>query len=229
MTVPEPPAAGSSRAPSLRVGYVPGVTLTKWRQVWSQRFPKQPLAVVEVARPSQRQVLDAGEVDLCFVRLPILSDGLHVIRLYDEVPVVVVPKDHPVAAFDDITCADLAGETMLDPESADALDRVAWGAGLVRLPHSVARAGSRRDLVYRPITDAAPTTIAVAWGVDDPHPLIEEFIGIVRGRTVNSSRTAQARAAQGTGVPAPPAAGPTRRAGSRPAPSSRSRRTRGGR
>lgn len=33
--------------------------------------------------------------------------------------------------------------------------------------------------------------------MDNPNELIEEFIGIVRGRTANSSRTAQARAGKG--------------------------------
>lgn len=153
--------------------------------------------VVEVPVAAQRTALDTTVVDMCFVRLPVGDEGLHVIRLYDEVPVVVVPKDHPIAAFDAITLADLVDENVLDEaESADAVDLVAGGAGVLCVPHSIARSHSRRDLVYRPITDAPPTTIALAWLAANPHELIEEFVGIVRGRTANSSRTAQARAAK---------------------------------
>lgn len=195
---------GTSSTACLRVGFVPGVTLTKWRRIWSERFPRQPLVVVEVASSGQRDALDSQLVDVCFVRLPVAAEGLHIIRLYDEVPVVVVPKDHPVADFDEVIRADLAGETLLDAvESADSIDRVAWGAGVLCVPQSIARTHSRRDLVYRPITDAEPTTIALAWLADNSDPLIEEFIGIVRGRTVNSSRTVQARAAQPPVVAAP--------------------------
>lgn len=187
------------RAHGLRVGQVPGVTLTKWRRVWAERFPRTPLDVLAVAQADQRAVLDAGAVDLCFARLPLETDGLHAIPLYEERPVVVAPTDHPLAAFDDVTVADLAGETLVDADLPDAFDRVAWGAGVLRVPHSIARSHSRRDLVHRPVTDAKPTTIVLAWRVDNPNDLIEEFIGVVRGRTVNSSRTAAARAA----APAP--------------------------
>ena len=180
---------------TLRVGFVPGVTLTKWRRIWGERFPRQPLEVSEVAEAEQRRVLVEGAVDLCFIRLPIERTGLHAIPLYEEVPVVVVPKDHPLAAFDDVELAQLADLLAVDPQAHDPFDLVAYGQGVLRVPHSIARSGSRRDLVYRPIIDAEPTTVALAWRIDNATELIEEFIGVVRGRTVNSSRTAQSRAA----------------------------------
>ena len=174
---------------------MPGVTLTKWRRIWADRLRKVPLHVIEVTRIGQRAALDSGEVDLCFVRLPVDTEGLHLIRLYDEVRVVVAPRGHPLAAFDEVSLADLAGETfVVDDDEATGVDRVAWGAGILLAPLSVARSYSRRDLIHRPITDAEPTTVALAWLVDNPNDLIEEFIGIVRGRTANSSRTAAARA-----------------------------------
>lgn len=194
--------------------------MTKWRRIWSERFPRVPLDVVEVPVAQQREALDSALVDVCFVRLPIEPEGLHTIRLYDEVPVVVVPKDHVVAAFDEVSLADLAGEKLQwGDTTTDAIDQVAWGAGLLCVPQSVARSHSRRDLVYRPITDSPPTTIALAWAVQDSNELIEEFIGIVRGRTVNSSRTAQARSLT---PPADPRATPNKAA-----PKDRPRRTGG--
>jgi DNA-binding transcriptional LysR family regulator len=192
--------------PGLRVGFVPGVTLTKWRRIWADRMHRVPLDVVEVTQAGQRAALVSGEVDMCFVRLPIDTDGLHTIALYEEVPVVVAPKDHPLAAFDDVSLADLAGETfVVDDDEATGVDRVAWGAGIMLVPLSVARSHSRRDLIHRPVTDAQPTAIALAWLVDNPNELIEEFIGIVRGRTANSSRTAASRGSSGQEAKATPA------------------------
>ena len=230
MSDPDIPVPGEApRTSGLRVGFVPGVTVTKWRKIWADRLRKVPLDVIEVSQAGQRAALDAGEVDMCFVRLPVDDEGLHTIRLYDEVPVVVVQKDHPVAAFDEVSLADLAGETIVvDDEAASGADRVAWGAGVLLVPQSVARSNSRRDLVYRPVTDAEPTTIALAWLADNPHELIEEFIGIVRGRTANSSRTAATRpAVPEKKTPAPakkqaPARG-VRRIGARPGRAPRKR------
>ena len=186
-----------SQRPSLRVGNVPGVTVTKWRGIWAERFPRVRLEVLDIDQDHQREVLTSGEVDLCFVRLPIDDDGLHLIRLYDELPVAWVSKDHVVAAADEVSLADLADETVLTVVTPHTIDLVSIGEAVLHVPQSIARSQSRRDFVFRPITDAPHTTVGLAWLVDNPNELIEEFIGIVRGRTANSSRTAQARAGKG--------------------------------
>ena len=176
------------------MGFVPGVTLTKWRSTWAERLRRVPLHVVAVAQADQRRVLDAGEVDLCFVRQPIETAALHLIPLYEEAPVVWVSKEHPIAAFDAVTLADLAEETVLTEADASGINQVAIEIAVLRVPMSIARTHSRRDLTYRPVTDADPTRIGLAWLVENPHPLIDEFIGVVRGRTAQSSRTQQERA-----------------------------------
>lgn len=178
------------------MGNVPGVTLTKWRTTWADRFRGVPLDVVEVAEQDVRRELVAGTVDLCFARLPVETTDLHAIRLWDETPAAWVAKDHPIALYDSVTLADLAGETVLNVVDDDSLSRIAVGEAVLRVPQSVARSHSRRDLAHRPITDAEPTTIALIWRVDNDNPLIDEFIGIVRGRTANSSRTTQERTAR---------------------------------
>jgi DNA-binding transcriptional LysR family regulator len=199
---------GRRAVPTLRVGFVPGVTVTKWRRIWSERFPRLSLDVVEVPEAEQQQALEAGRVDLCFVRLPLAGDRLHIIPLYEEVPVVVAPRDHPVAVFHEVSLEELSEEDTLEGfEPGEAMDLVAGGAGVVFVPQSVARSLSRRDLVHRPVSDAPPTRVALAWLRENPHEMIEDFIGIVRGRTVNSSRTAR---------PAPTAPAPARRQQQRP-------------
>ena len=193
---PPPPAADERRAvPTLRVGYVPGVTLTKWRRIFTERFPRLSLEVVEVSEADQLTAVESERVEMCFVRHPADAEGpagdvLHAIPLYEEVPVVVAPKDHPVSLFDAVTLADLSEEDLLEGFPPDeAVDLVAGGAGLLIVPQSVARTYSRRDVVHRPVTDAVPTRISLAWLRENPHEMIEEFIGIVRGRTLNSSRS----------------------------------------
>lgn len=165
--------------------------MTKWRTRWAERLGAR-LEVVEVAEADARRVLDTGEVDMCFVRLPLDREGLHAIPVYEEVMVAWVSKDHPIAAFDAITRADLADETVLVEPDARAIGRVNAGAVLL-VPLSVARTASRRDLVHRPVSDAPPAQMVLAWRIGHDQPLIEEFIGIVRGRTVNSSRTSRER------------------------------------
>lgn len=83
---------------------------------------------------------------------------------------------------------------------ADAIELVAAGVGLLYVPQSLARLHHRKDLTYRPVLDAPQSQVALSWPQARTTELMEEFIGIVRGRTVNSSR------GRTTTPPAPPAA-----------------------
>jgi DNA-binding transcriptional LysR family regulator len=201
---PSPADDGPRAVPTLRVGHVPGVTVTKWRRIWADRFPRLGLDVVAVDEADQHAALLEETVDLCFVRLPLEDRALHLIPLWSEQPVVVAPKDHPVAVFDAVTLGDLADEDVVEGFAGDeALDLVAGGAGVVYLPQAVARAASRKDLVHRPVTDATPTQIGLAWLRENPHEMIEEFVGIVRGRTANSSRSTHPAPAPAAKTPKP--------------------------
>ncbi|UGT63693.1 LysR family transcriptional regulator [Nocardia asteroides] len=202
--VAEPEAA------SLRVGFAPGVTVSKWERIWAERFPEAPLTTVPLAQAEQERALRAGEVDMCFVRLPVERDGLSVISLYRELAVAVVPKEHPVAAYDEIAEADLAGWQRHDGDDIDGaagiLELVAAGVGVAVLPHSIARLHARRDLVYRTVTDLPGTEVALAWPSAATTEPVEEFVGVVRGRTARSTRSPSARA-----EPAKPARTPSAR------------------
>ena len=50
-----------------------------------------------------------------------------------------------------------------------------------------ARLYNRKDVVYRTVTDQPETQIGIAWLADRTDTAIEEFIGIVRGRTARTS------------------------------------------
>ncbi|MBB6547828.1 LysR family substrate-binding domain-containing protein [Nonomuraea rubra] len=191
-----------------RLAYVPGVTPAKWVNIWTERTPDIPITLTSAPASEVVGLLRDGGADAAFVRLPVDRDGLSVIPLYVETTVVVVPKDHAVAAADEVTTADLADDEVFQPlddtiewpalpglpafthpaTTADAIQLVASGTGLLLVPQSLARLHHRRDLTYRPVTDAPQSQIALAWPTDATTDLVEDFIGIVRGRTVNSSR-----------------------------------------
>ncbi|PXX63979.1 DNA-binding transcriptional LysR family regulator [Nocardia tenerifensis] len=183
---------------ALRVGFVPGVTVSKWTRIWAERFPETPLEVLALPMGEQETALREGAVDLCFVRLPIDRDGMSVIPLYRELPVVVVPKDHPISVFEQVSTADFADERRQDASDIDAvagaIELVAAGVGVAVVPHSIARLHARRDLVYRTVTDVDETEIALAWPTDRTTDLVEDFVGVVRGRSERSSRSPAARA-----------------------------------
>jgi DNA-binding transcriptional LysR family regulator len=193
---------------SLTLGYVPGGTPAKWARTWAQRHPEVALRLCAVAAADAAAAVRGGSIDVALLRLPTDTSGLAVIPLYEETTVAVVPTDHVISAVDAIAAADLDGEPMLRPlddvlawtgapgapvdprpeTTADAVELVAAGIGVLVVPQSLARLHHRRDLVYRPITDAPSCPVALAV-LDGPQPeLIEEFIGIVRGRQPGSSR-----------------------------------------
>ncbi|MFI6321964.1 LysR family substrate-binding domain-containing protein [Nonomuraea sp. NPDC050556] len=191
-----------------RLAYAPGVTPAKWAAVWAERVPETPLTLMTVPAADIPGLLRTGEAEAGFVRLPLDREGLNAIPLYVETTVVVVPKDHAVTAADEVTVADLAEEDVFHPlddtidwtarpgqpaferpeTTAEAIELVAAGAGLLVVPQSLARLHHRKDLTYRPVTDAPQSQVALAWPAGETSDLMEEFIGIVRGRTANSSR-----------------------------------------
>jgi len=193
--------------PALRFAYVAGVTPGKWIRRWEERMPDVPLHSFMSDDDSQLSVLRDGSADLSFVRLPVDRDGLNVIPLYEEQPVVVAPKGHEISVFEEVALEDLAEENFLDVEEmggpAMALQVVASGAGLVIMPMSVARHLSAKDTVMRRLTGAPGTQIGLAWLVGTNSPVVEEFIGIVRGRTAQSSRQPSAKQEKPKKAPKP--------------------------
>ena len=199
-----------------RIEFVPGVTPDKWLRVWARRMPDSPIEATPVEDAEALGHLRDGSASMALLRLPVDKEGLHVIPLYEEVPVVIVAKEHVVAAFDDVDVADLAAEVLVpapahvpewtDVATAEARERseamppmttkqaisvVATGSGIVVVPMSVARLHHRKDVVHRAVRGVAPSGVGLAWRADDDDPRIEEFIGIVRGRTERSSRGAR--------------------------------------
>lgn len=193
---------------SLTVGYVPGGTPAKWARNWAQRHPAVTLALSALTAADAADAVRTGAVDVALLRLPTDTSGLAVIPLYEETTVVVAPADHLLCAADEVTAADLDGEPRLVPlddvvdwagapgdpiahrpeTTEDATELVAAGLGVLIVPQSLARLHHRKDLTYRPVTDAPTCVVALAVPEGPQSELVEEFIGIVRGRKPGSSR-----------------------------------------
>ena len=191
-------------AEPLRVAFVTGTTPDKWARAWRDQR-RGRLELVPVTEDEQEGVVRRGEVDLALVRLPVDTEDLHCVRLYDEVPVVVAGRDHLISAAPEVTLEDLADEQLVRPHASgwqptaaqldwppmteqEAIETVAAGTGIVLVPMSVARLHQRKDVVHSVVTDLPPTTVALVWRRERDDDTTQAFVGVVKGRTANTSR-----------------------------------------
>lgn len=151
------------------------------------------------------------------------KDTYHCIPLYREQKVLVLPQDHLLTLLDEVPLEELAEEFLLQepqtvPEWAeisasyreknpqklpqmrhtqDAIELVAAGLGLLIVPMSVARFYHRKDLTYRPVAGLAESPVALVWPrrayEEDFEQVLQDFIGICRGRTAASDRGSETR------------------------------------
>ena len=225
-------------APTFRLGYVPGATPSKWARTWRDRLPDVRLELVQVEAADAVPALDRGDLDAAIARLPVEKPRLSAISLYEELPVVVVSRDHLLAATEaeeHVTAADLADDVVhlaaddvlyaaapgspapagpipgpipglrpvayredgsvdpgaepeRPPTTAEAVAWVAAGAGVTIVPMSLARLHHRKDVTHRVLDGGPAAPVGLVWVSERTTELVDELIGIVRGRTANSSR-----------------------------------------
>ncbi len=174
---------------TFRLGFVTGATPDKWAGTWRER-QREPIELVPVTEEVQEHGIRTGALDMALVRLPVDRDGLHLIPLYEELPVAVIGVDSELTLLDEVTTEDLAGEHQdwTGLTVREAVETVAAGTGVLVVPMSVARLHHRKDVTYRTVSDLPPAQVGLAWLVDNDDPRIQTFIGIVRGRSERSSR-----------------------------------------
>ncbi|UFU02518.1 LysR substrate-binding domain-containing protein [Ruania suaedae] len=195
-------------SPAFRLGYVPGVTPAKWATIWRERH-RTGLELVPLDVLDAERAVREGEVAAALLRPPVDREVLSAIVLYEEASVVVVPADHVVAALErdePVQPADLSEEPVFHPIEdilgvppgrvleyrpptiAEAIPLVAAGTGVLVVPQSLARLHHRRDLTYRFLAEGPLAPVALCWPTERTTDEVEDLIGVVRGRTVNSSR-----------------------------------------
>ena len=185
--------------------------------------PENPFAHMSIVRPDREPASNDGE-------------KYHSIRLYEELPVVILPVDHVLTVLDEVPVEELAEEFLLQPasdipayeevsrawrESAgrivpegltdkETIELVAAGVGLYIVPMSIARFYHRKDLTYRPVAGLDTYPVHLVWSrapkgeprSEELEALLQDFIGIVRGRTATSDRGSETRQARAERVAA---------------------------
>ncbi|MEV8022217.1 LysR family transcriptional regulator [Streptomyces sp. NPDC086554] len=133
-----------------------------------------PVAVRLCAWHEQPRLLRQGEADVALVHEPFDRTGLDSETLVAEPRVVALAATHPLAGKDRVALADLGlrpgdvhrfiDETRgLGHDLAQLLTLVGLGDVTPLFPTSVADRYPRPGVVYRPVTDAPPAVLAIAW------------------------------------------------------------------
>ena len=185
--------------------------------------PDNPFALMSIVRPDSEPASTDGE-------------KYHSIRLYEELPVVILPVDHVLTVLDEVPVEELAEEFLLQPASdipayeevsrawrenagrivpegltdKETIELVAAGVGLYIVPMSIARFYHRKDLIYRPVAGLDTYPVHLVWPrapkgeprSEELEALLQDFIGIVRGRTATSDRGSETRQARAERVAA---------------------------
>ncbi|WP_406092159.1 LysR family transcriptional regulator [Streptomyces sp. NBC_01013] len=146
-----------------------------------------------------------GRADLALLYAPFDDlTGLDHRTLLVEGRVAILPRGHRLAARKELRMADLEGETLprwkgvpdggSGPEIADVAQMtqlIVLGRTIAVLPRSSVEP-AHPGLVHRPVTDAPPSRMVIAWSQLDHRPLVASFV------------EAAVSASRATPSPAPP-------------------------
>lgn len=156
-----------------------------------------PVEIVFSARERPAMLRD-GRADVgLLLRPPDDLTGLDAEELRTEPQVVVLAERHPLAIRATVSLADLDGETLprwpgmpgtgpLVRDQGQLMQLIALGRMVAVVPESV-RDRLSPGLVCRPVPDAPPTTIAVAW---PPGSTSRPVAAFVRAASAVASRAA---------------------------------------
>lgn len=97
---------------SVRVGYIPGITVTQPLRKLRSEYPDTGFQAVHLRWFEQQAALLDHRVDLVVGLLPFPTDDLLIIKLYEEPRSLLVAADHPLAGRDSVALKDFATEPM---------------------------------------------------------------------------------------------------------------------
>ncbi|WP_080795738.1 LysR family transcriptional regulator substrate-binding protein [Corynebacterium pacaense] len=185
----------------LTLSFITGTEPGKWFERFRERTRHGGLETLD-SDDALALLIDA-HADLALTRLPDtrVDETFHVVELYTETPGIAFSRDSFLAAESGgIDPAELEGEIInwsvpdsgeVDPAAVrDALQVVAANVGVVIAPRPLLKVLSRKQVEHRPFRSAAVTRIALVWRKDADSDAIQDFVGIARGRTANSTRQA---------------------------------------
>ena len=196
----------------LRISFVTGTEPGKWFRRFSAHTAHGELHTRGVDDPVAE--LLAGAADVALVRSALEGldarldpDSCHVVRLYREAPGIAVPKGSVYAEVGEkVRAADVADEHVnyraesaadLDiVELRTALSVVGANVGVAYGPWPLLKVLSKKQVVALPYVgdDAVATEVSLVWRKADDGPAIQDFVGVAKGRTSNSSRQEKPKA-----------------------------------
>ncbi|MGK5171707.1 LysR family transcriptional regulator [Geodermatophilus sp. CPCC 205761] len=199
-------AATAARA-DLRVGYAwaaLGRHTTAVQRRWSDSHPGSALVFVQSNTPTAG--LTEGAVDVSVLRRPVPDPRLRTALLGEERRYAALAADDVLAGRRSVRLGDFAGRTVaVDVRTGTTTDEL-WpgpgGPGAVRTVHGVdewltviaaaqavgvtaeatARQHPRPGVVYRPVRDAPPVAVRLAWWAASPPDELEPLLQLVRER-----------------------------------------------
>jgi DNA-binding transcriptional LysR family regulator len=192
-------------ASEIRVGYAwsaLGRHTTSVQRRWTVDHPGS--ALVFVQSHTTLAGLGDGTADVAVLRRPVDDRRISVLAVGTERRYAAVASDDSLARRRSVLLADFDGRTIAIDEVTGTTTSDLWHAGSgpsrTRSIHGVdewltliaagqavgmtseatTRQHPRPGVAYRPVRDAAPITVLVAWRTDDPPPLLSAFTGLVR-------------------------------------------------
>ncbi|PMC65502.1 LysR family transcriptional regulator [Corynebacterium tuscaniense] len=190
----------------LRIAFVTGTEPGKWFARYRETTDH---GLTELPSDDPFALVEASEADLALMRLPDERVGepgetYHRVNLYNEAPGVAVPKDSVFAEMGEkLPPREFTGEIINFTYSAhsliddlrSALHIVAANVGIAYAPAPLLKILSKKQVAVVELTaqpkGMSPTEIGLVWKVSDDSDAIQDFVGVAKGRTRNSSRGAE--------------------------------------
>ena len=187
----------------LRIGYAwsaLGRHTPAFQRRWVAAHPGTELRLVRVNSPSAG--LAEGSCDLAVLRRPPADRRFDSAIVGLERRLCAMAADDPLARRRSVRLADLSGHTLLvdrrtgtttpelwPPDSRPAteetydvddwLTAISTGRRIGMSAEATASQYRRPGVVYRPVRDAEPVAVRLAWWRDDPHPAAQSVIELL--------------------------------------------------
>ena len=199
----EPAATGA--AEQLRVGYAWAAFGRHTAPVLRRWEEEQATELVLVQTNTRSAGLLEGRCDASIVRRPVTDPRLAGAHIGDEHRVAALAEDHPLAGRPTVSLADLAAETVAVDQDTGTTSQELWrsrgessprlrptrggAAGTTRRAagravgvssEATAAQHPRTGITFRPVDDAPPIAVWLAWWRDDPPRGLDSFVGLCR-------------------------------------------------
>jgi DNA-binding transcriptional LysR family regulator len=205
--------AGRGEVGRLRIGFPTSIALTALPAIirsYRRDYPDVDLELRELSTTPQYEALEAGSIDIGFLREPRVSEAIASEAIFAEAFVVVLPLDHSLAKQKQVPLSALSGEGFIlfpradGPEFYDHIIQICrdagfeprviqgatqWhtiaalvsaGLGVSLAPASISRL-QIDDVVYKPISKLrARTGVVMCWRRDGSEPPRDRFLETVR-------------------------------------------------